>query len=108
MGNAQAAPTIDELARLCGVSKGTVSKALNDRSRLVSPSTRAQILKVAESIGFKASWRARALATQRSQMIAVLHSSENNAVLRTVYWDLADRLDELFRAQGYSMVFIHA
>lgn len=101
-------PTIDEVARLCGVSKGTVSKAMNARKRLVADSTRAEILKVAESIGFKPSWRARALATRRSQMIAVLHSSENNAVPRTVYWDFVDRLDALLSERGYTIVFIHA
>lgn len=101
-------PTINDIASLCGVSKGTVSKALNARTHLVSPTTRAHILSVAESIGFKPSWRARALANRRSQMIAVLNSAVKEAVPRNIYPEIYDRLDPLLGEHDYSMVFIHA
>ena len=103
---AKGPPTIDEVARICGVSKGTVSKALNGRMHLVSKATRDEILRVANDIGFKPSWRARVLANKRSQMIALLHSSPNSSLPRTVYWEICDRLDELFRRQGYSITYI--
>lgn len=100
------APTIEEVARLCGVSKGTVSKALNGQERLVAEATRERILRTAESIGFVPNWRARVWVTRRTQMLAVVHSSLNHAVPHTLYWDFLDRLDELLSARGYSMMFI--
>jgi len=58
-------PTIADVAREAGVSKGLVSFALNDRPG-VAPSTRDRILKVADEIGWIPSVRARSLSTDRS------------------------------------------
>lgn len=95
---------------MCGLSKGTVSKALNPHcdSRLVSDETRAKVMRAAEAIGFRPSWRARALANRKSQMIAVLNSSPSGAVPRGAYWQISDDLDDLFGERDYSMTFIHA
>jgi DNA-binding LacI/PurR family transcriptional regulator len=54
-------PTIDDIARSAGVSKGAVSFALNDRPG-VSASTRARILSVASDMGWLPNVAARALA----------------------------------------------
>lgn len=58
-------PTIADVARKAGVSKGLVSFALNDRPG-VSPDTRARILDVAQDLGWTPSLRARSLSTGRS------------------------------------------
>jgi DNA-binding LacI/PurR family transcriptional regulator len=58
-------PTIADVARAAGVSKGTVSFALNDRPG-VAPATKARILAAAEELGFRPSHRARALSHSRS------------------------------------------
>jgi DNA-binding LacI/PurR family transcriptional regulator len=107
-GRTNAAPTITQLARLCGISKGTVSKALNGRESLVAESTRLEVLRVAESIGFKPSWHARALARKRSQVIAVLHSSHMGVLPRSSYWTLSEHLDRCLSAHDYSMMFVPA
>ncbi|WP_127820303.1 LacI family DNA-binding transcriptional regulator [Microbacterium sp. CPCC 204701] len=58
-------PTIADVARKAGVSKGLVSFALNDRPGVASD-TRARILEVAREMGWTPSLRARALSTGRS------------------------------------------
>ena len=54
-------PTIEDVARDAGVSKGAVSFALNDRPG-VAPATRERILQVAADLGWTPSHRGRALA----------------------------------------------
>ncbi|MDQ1571670.1 MAG: hypothetical protein QOF79_2344 [Actinomycetota bacterium] len=58
-------PTIADVAREAGVSKGLVSFALNDRPG-VSAASRARILKVASELGWRPSLRARSLSTDRA------------------------------------------
>lgn len=58
-------PTIADVARAAGVSKGTVSFALNDRPG-VAPETKARILAAAAELGFHPSHRARALSHSRA------------------------------------------
>jgi DNA-binding LacI/PurR family transcriptional regulator len=61
----QTSPTIADVARKAGVSKGLVSFALNDRPG-VSPETRSRILEVARELGWTPSLTARSLSTGRS------------------------------------------
>ncbi|MBG6238711.1 DNA-binding LacI/PurR family transcriptional regulator [Mycetocola sp. CAN_C7] len=58
-------PTITDVARTAGVSKGLVSFALNDKPG-VSPETRKRILDVAGDLGWRPSLSARSLSTKTS------------------------------------------
>jgi DNA-binding LacI/PurR family transcriptional regulator len=58
-------PTIVDVARRAGVSKGAVSFALNDRPGL-APATRDRILAAARELGWQPSARARALSRSRA------------------------------------------
>lgn len=58
-------PTIADVAKHAGVSKGAVSFALNGRAG-VSAETRRRILEAAEELGWSPSHRARALSTKRA------------------------------------------
>jgi len=62
---AQPLPTIADVARRAGVSKGLVSFALNDRPG-VSPETRTRILEAARELGWTPSLQGRSLRTGRS------------------------------------------
>jgi LacI family transcriptional regulator len=62
--------TIRELARLSGVSVGTVSRALNGYTD-VRPSTRERIIRLAEELDYTPSASARTLVTQRSHVVGV-------------------------------------
>jgi LacI family transcriptional regulator len=64
-------PTIRDVAEQAGVSIATVSRVLNDRGD-VSVETRARVREVAREVGYTADPAARALATQRTRVIAVV------------------------------------
>ncbi|MGZ8803698.1 MAG: LacI family DNA-binding transcriptional regulator [Microbacterium sp.] len=66
-------PTISDVARSAGVSKGLVSFALNGRPG-VNAATRDRILQVAAEMGWSPDLRARSLSTNRSYALGlVLH-----------------------------------
>ncbi|MGW4897567.1 LacI family DNA-binding transcriptional regulator [Kitasatospora sp. NPDC004240] len=64
-------PTIADIARRAGVSKGAVSFALNGRPG-VSESTRARILRVAEEMNWRPHSAARALGGARSDAVGLV------------------------------------
>ncbi len=63
--------TIDDIARLAGVSKATVSRVLNHKPD-VDPTTRERILRIVEEQGFVPSITASGLAGGQSRLIGVL------------------------------------
>jgi DNA-binding LacI/PurR family transcriptional regulator len=66
-------PTIDDVARLAGVSRGTVSRVLNG-GRYVSPSAQRAVELAMTETGYVVNTSARALVTRRSGAIAVVLS----------------------------------
>jgi LacI family repressor for deo operon, udp, cdd, tsx, nupC, and nupG len=64
-------PTINDVARAAGVSKGAVSFALNDRPG-VGRETRERILAVARDLGWTPSSRARALSVSRALAVGLV------------------------------------
>jgi DNA-binding LacI/PurR family transcriptional regulator len=71
MNDQPKARTIADIARLVGVSTGTVSRALSG-SALVKASTRDVITRLAEEHGFRPNVAARNLRTQRTGAIGVI------------------------------------
>jgi LacI family transcriptional regulator len=65
------ASTINDIARLAGVSKATVSRVINQKPD-VDPDTRARILRIMEEQGFTPSIAAAGLAGGRTRLIGVL------------------------------------
>lgn len=86
------AVTIKDLARICGVSVGTVDRALRGRAE-ISPKTRERILAAAREHGYTPNIVARNLRTRRTWEIGlVVHDLENeffaelvNAVQETAW-----------------------
>jgi LacI family transcriptional regulator, galactose operon repressor len=64
-------PTIRDVAERAGVSIATVSRVLNDRAD-VSLETRERVREVAREVGYSADPAARALASQRTRLVAVV------------------------------------
>lgn len=64
-------PTIKDIARMCGVSVSTVSRAINN-SEGISPLTRDRILKTIEEVGYEPDTNARNLKVSKNKTIAVL------------------------------------
>ena len=63
--------TIEDLSKKLGLSRSTVSKALNDRGD-VSPKTKARVLESVREVGYQPSAAARNLRRQRTDKIGLL------------------------------------
>ncbi len=63
--------TIDEISKRTGLSRGTVSRALNDRAD-ISAATKERVLSECRKLNFSPSPTARALATGRSFTVGLL------------------------------------
>ncbi|HLI05793.1 MAG TPA: LacI family DNA-binding transcriptional regulator [Ktedonobacteraceae bacterium] len=63
--------TIQDVARLAGVSKATVSRVINQKTN-VNPDTRERVLRVINEKGFVPSITASGLAGKKSRLIGVL------------------------------------
>jgi len=92
-------PTISDVARLAGVGAITVSRALREPER-VSENLRQQILKAVDELGYVPDPNARALASARAEVFAVLVPSLTNNVFAEVVRGIYDSLsDGPFRVQ---------
>ncbi len=69
-------PTINDVARLAGVSKKTVSRVIN-RSPLLNEETRERVAKVIRELGYVPNPQARALALRRNFLIGLIHDNPN-------------------------------
>ena len=64
-------PNIDDVVRLSGVSKSTVSRVINNYPH-ISPDKRARVLKVMEEIGYTPNTSAQKLRGQKTTTIGVI------------------------------------
>ncbi|MBS0253887.1 MAG: LacI family DNA-binding transcriptional regulator [Proteobacteria bacterium] len=69
-------PTINDVARLAGVSKKTVSRVIN-RSALLNEATREKVEAVIADLGYVPNPQARALALRRNFLIGLIHDNPN-------------------------------
>ena len=76
--------TINDIARLTGLSKGTVDRVLHNRGE-VSKKSYAKVMKVIEELGYKPNVLASLLARGKGRMIAVLLPEGEKGS----FWELA-------------------
>ena len=98
--------SLKDIARHCGVSVGTVSKALNGRVD-VGEATKQRILETAKEMGYTANSAARALKTNRTYSIGIVFTDLSNSGFMHEYF--ASTLNS-FRQEaercGYDITFI--
>lgn len=63
--------TVEDIAKACGVSRGTVDRALNNKPR-ISPETKEKILRTAKELGYRPDLLARSLVKGRTMSIGVV------------------------------------
>jgi len=64
-------PTLEEVARLAGVSRSTVSRVVNDQPN-VRPEVRERVWQVAREVGYQPHAAARSLVTSRTHVIGMV------------------------------------
>ncbi|GAE92022.1 transcriptional regulator [Gracilibacillus boraciitolerans JCM 21714] len=67
--------TIRDVAKMAGVSPGTVSKVIN-KTGSISPKTIKKVMDVVEQTGYQPSFSAKALATKKSNLIGLIYAGE--------------------------------
>jgi DNA-binding LacI/PurR family transcriptional regulator len=78
-------PTLEAVAALAGVSRGTVSRVIND-SPQVSPRARDAVRKAIDELGFVPNRAARALVTQRTDSVALVVSESEERFFAEPYF----------------------
>jgi DNA-binding LacI/PurR family transcriptional regulator len=97
-------PTILDIARAAGVSKGAVSYALNGRPG-VSAATRARILALAEELGWVPSSAARALSSARADAVGLVAAREPERLATEPYFmRVVAGIEETLAGQGTALL----
>ena len=97
--------SMKDIAKACGVSVATVSKALSGQPD-IGEQTRELICKTADSLGYMTNSAARALKTNRTYNIGVLFVDERRSGLAHEYFSSV--LESLkVEAEGYDITFIN-
>ena len=84
-------PTINDVARIAGVSKKTVSRVIN-RSPLLNDDTRRRVEDVIGSLGYIPNPQARALALRRNFLIGLVHDNPNAQMVMNVQQGILEAL----------------
>ena len=100
--------TIKDVAKKSGVSKTTVSVILNKSpaSERVSRETQERVRMIAEQLGYRPNWRARALSNQRTHTIGVLYTPPMPIVIRGNYEGIMIGINEVLTDRGYHLLFV--
>ncbi len=84
-------PTINDVARIAGVSKKTVSRVIN-RSPLLNDDTRKRVEDVIAELGYIPNPQARALALRRNFLIGLVHDNPNAQTVLNVQQGMLEAL----------------
>ncbi len=97
-------PTITDVARAAGVSKGAVSFAFNDRPGL-APETRDRILATARAMDWTPSWRARALSVSRALAVGLVLARPPDTLRADPFFpSFIAGVESVLAEQGYALL----
>lgn len=91
--NKTTSPTLEDVARLAGVSTASISRALNDPDK-VTASTRQRIEQAIEALGYTPHFGGRALASRRTNTVGAVIPSMANAMFASGLQSFQETLAE--------------
>jgi LacI family transcriptional regulator len=86
-------PTINDVARLAGVSKKTVSRVINN-SPLLNDETRERVDRIIKQLGYVPNPQARALALRHNFLVGLIHDNPNAQTVINVQQGILDVLHD--------------
>ncbi|WP_026486896.1 LacI family DNA-binding transcriptional regulator [Caldanaerobius polysaccharolyticus] len=95
--------TIDDVARLAGVSIATVSRVFNN-SPLASDSAREKVLKAAKELGYEPSMLARSLAMKKTNTIGLIVPDISNPF----YAEVVRGIEDICNIYNYNITLCNA
>ncbi|MDQ0821614.1 LacI family transcriptional regulator [Arthrobacter sp. V4I6] len=91
--------TIDDVARVAGVHRSTVSRALNPRTQVkLSPETTRRVQRAARELGYVPNAVARGLRTNESMSVGVVIPD----ILNPIFPPIISGIDSILRPAGYT------
>ncbi|MEP5762371.1 MAG: LacI family DNA-binding transcriptional regulator [Litoreibacter sp.] len=99
MHGARSVPTLEDVAKLAGVSTATVSRCLNSPDRVVE-ATRTKVLEAVEQLGYAPNFAASVMAAKRSNTIGAIIPTMENAIFAR---GLQAFQEELY-SKGYTLI----
>lgn len=94
--------TLADVAKACGVSAYTVSRAINDKKD-ISNETKERILKVAKEMGYTTNVTAKNLRVGNSNTIAIVYDDFENPYYNSLIKKISYKLNE----EGYSIALFY-
>jgi LacI family transcriptional regulator, repressor for deo operon, udp, cdd, tsx, nupC, and nupG len=101
------ARTLEDVARLAGVSRNTVSLVLR-QSPLVKPETRERVLRVVGETGYRRNHAARILASQRTETIGLAQLGVSPLEITTFSGTIETGLHRALEEAGYDLLVLSA
>lgn len=101
-GNLRPRVTIKDLAEALGVTKGTVSRALNDYPD-IAPATRKRIQRQADRMGYRPLAQAQAIRTGRSQAIGLVIQTDIQGAQRPFLANFLEGVTRAASAEGWTL-----
>ena len=92
--------SISEIARICGVSKATVSRVINNLPQGVGPETREKVLRTIRELNYRPNALARSVATSKSGTVGLIIPDVSNFFFPTIIRGVTDYMDSC----GYSVI----
>jgi LacI family transcriptional regulator len=90
---------IKDIARIAKVSHTTVSRALNDKSRIRNE-TKEKILSIAKELGYRPNFIARSLVMRRTRTLGLVITN----IANPFYTELAQGIEKTATKLGYSII----
>jgi LacI family transcriptional regulator len=92
--------TIKDIARMANVSHTTVSRALNNKSR-IRKETKERILSIARELNYQPNFIARSLVMKRTKTLGLVITT----IANPFYNELAQGIEATARSLGYNIIF---
>jgi len=96
--------TSEDIARLAGVSRATVSYVVNNGPRPVSEPTRQRVLEVIQQTGYQPNAVARNLRLQRSSTLGLIVPDTHNSY----FSEVARGIEDVAFHRGYAVFLCHS
>lgn len=96
--------TIRDIAQMSGVSRGTVSKVINNYDG-VSEQTKRKVLEVIDKTGYQPTFSARSLATKKSSLIGLIYAGKINVEFNHPFFnEVISSFQKTLGAMGYDII----
>jgi LacI family transcriptional regulator len=92
--------TIKDIARMANVSHTTISRALNNKSRIKNE-TKEKILTIARELNYQPNFIARSLVMKKTKTLGLVITN----IANPFYTELAQGIEATVRGLGYNIIF---